>query len=73
MFNRWVDSGECYLQRGGIKPFDKIVAPENYDGCLEEFLETDQGHPQKSRLLFSHELGHPDRKMTGFYIVVRTK
>ena len=40
-YNLWVKSGECPFARGGIKPFVKIVEPEIFNACLEEYFETD--------------------------------
>ena len=40
-FKAWVDSGECPYQRGGIKPFEKVVDPEVFNECLEEYFDTD--------------------------------
>lgn len=65
-FNRWVESGECPYARGGIKPFKKIVEPKIFNICLEEYFETDTGDLEKNDVLWSHEEGHPDRRITGF-------
>ena len=59
--------------RGGIKPFVKVVDPEFFDACLEEYLDTDQGAGKDENILFSHEEGHPERKITGFKFVIQTK
>ena len=40
-YRLWVASGECYLLRGGIKPFDKVVNPDFFYECLEEYMVTD--------------------------------
>ena len=59
--------------RGGIKPFYKVVDPEFFNACFEEFIETDQGKGTDDNLLFSHEEGHPDRRITGFKFSLQTK
>ena len=72
-FRSWVDSGECPYQRGGIKPFDKVVNPEVFYECLYEYFDTDQGFSEEKNILFSHEKGDPDREITGFKFNIRTK
>ena len=72
-FNQWVAAGECPHQRGGIKPFEKIVDPSVFNVCLEEFFETDSGDLLLSDVIWSHDKGHPDRKITGFRFRLVTK
>ena len=54
-FNRWVSSGECFAQRSGIKPFEKIVPTDVFYTCLWEYLESDNGQPRKKDLILSDE------------------
>ena len=42
-FQNWIKSGECFLQKEGIKPFDKIIDPDNFYVCLNAFLQSDEG------------------------------
>ena len=72
-FNRWVSVGECSYQREGIKPFDKVVEPEVFMPCLEEFFDTDQGSGQERNLLFSQEEGQLERRIVGQKFVSQTK
>ena len=72
-FNAWVRTRECYEMRGGIKPFDKVVDPEFFTECLDQYLNTDIGRAMKQDMLFSEEVGHPDRKITGFKFIIQTE
>jgi len=42
-FRNWVRRGECFLKRGGPDPFEKIVDPEIFYVCLQEYLVGDDG------------------------------
>ena len=42
-FKKWVDRGECFLEREGIKPFEKVVNPDSFYVCLHDFLLSDEG------------------------------
>ena len=72
-FNRWVAAGECPFARGGIKPFEKIVDPEIFNECLDEYFLTDVGDLEMNDVLWSNEKGHPDRKIDGFKFRIQTK
>ena len=47
--------------------------PETFYECLDEYLDTDQGFSQEKNIIFSHEKGHPDRKINSFKFNIRTK
>ena len=42
-FFRWVSRGECFLEREGLDPFEKIIDPDIFYVCLNEYLLTDTG------------------------------
>ena len=42
-FNSWVRSGNCSLHSDGLGNFEKIVPPNSYYMCLDQWLETDAG------------------------------
>jgi hypothetical protein len=50
-----------------------VVDPEVFYPCLYEYFDTDIGFSNEKNILFSHESGHPDRKITGFKFNIRTK
>lgn len=66
-------SGECYAQRGGIKPFEKIVEPDAFYPCLREYLETDLGTLREKDLIFSDEEDETEQRVIAYKVSVDVK
>lgn len=48
-FNSWVHDGNCFLHRDGFKNFDKIIPPNSYYICLDQWLLTEKGQNEQSK------------------------
>jgi len=42
-YYKWVDRGECFLEREGLKPFEKVIPPDSFYVCLHDFLLSEDG------------------------------
>ena len=37
----WVERGDCFLEDEGLKPFEKVIPPENFYVCLRTYMESE--------------------------------
>jgi len=65
-FARWVESGDCYVQRAGIKPFEKIVPGDVFYPCLWEYLDDDAGSSKESSILLTDENRDSETRIRAF-------
>ena len=72
-YNFWVSRGECFAQRSGIKPFDKVVPSEVFYTCLWEFLADDFGSLKMKDLILNNEDFDSTTKINAYKVPVQIK
>lgn len=65
-FHRWIKRGECFLERDGLKEFEKIIDPEKFWVCLNEYLLSDDGEGKLEEMRMTYEENPMDQRIKGF-------
>ena len=65
-FYKYVDRGDCFLQRDGLKPFEKVIDPEIFYVCLHDFFLDESGDGMEDDMRFSDDANPIDRRILGF-------
>ena len=72
-FRNWILAGECFLQRDGIKDFDKVIDQENFWVCFNDFLLSDEGEGQEDDMRFTEDVNVMDRRILGYKTRITAK
>ena len=72
-FRNWILAGECFLQRDGIKDFDKVIDQESFWVCFNDFLLSDEGEGQEDDLRFTEDVNVMDRRILGYKTRITAK
>ena len=63
-FNKWVREGKCFLRDEGLQTFERIIPPEIYYICLNDYMTTDEGKPMLNKnLRFTDEVNPMYRRL----------
>ena len=49
---KWTELGRCSEISNGLDPFLKVIPPELFRECLNQFLDSDEGKPYEMDLKF---------------------
>ena len=72
-FSSWIKSGECFLQRDGIKPFVKVIGEDSFWVCLHDFLLSDDGEGLDEDMRMTDDINVMDRRILGYKTRITAK